>query len=38
MSVRMAHDIIDRFENDLKNEDPNIILTVHIDPETELSV
>jgi cation diffusion facilitator family transporter len=37
MSVRMAHDIIDRFENDLKNEAPHIILTVHIDPETELS-
>ena len=37
MSVRMAHDIIDRFENDLKKEAPHIILTVHIDPETELS-
>jgi cation diffusion facilitator family transporter len=38
MNVRMAHDIIDRFEKDLKMEAPNIILTVHIDPETELSV
>jgi len=37
MSVRMAHDIIDRFENGLKKEAPHIILTVHIDPETELS-
>ncbi len=37
MSVRMAHDIIDRFEKDLNKEAPHIILTVHIDPETELS-
>ncbi len=37
MSVRMAHDIIDRFEKDVNKEAPHIKLTVHIDPETELS-
>jgi len=36
MSVRMAHDIIDQIENDLKEQASNIQLTVHIDPETEL--
>jgi len=36
MSVRMAHDIIDQIEKDLKEQASNIQLTVHIDPETEL--
>ncbi len=36
MSVRMAHDIIDQIENDLKEQASNIQLTVHIDSETEL--
>ncbi|TFH06281.1 MAG: cation transporter [Candidatus Thorarchaeota archaeon] len=36
MSVRMAHDIIDQIEKDLKEEASHIQLTVHIDPETEL--
>ncbi|MBE0527549.1 MAG: cation-efflux pump, partial [Candidatus Thorarchaeota archaeon] len=34
--VRMAHDIIDQIEKDLKEEASHIQLTVHIDPETEL--
>ncbi len=38
MSVRAAHDIINRVEDDLKKEAAYIHLTVHIDPETELSV
>lgn len=37
MSVRTAHDIIDRVEEDLRKEAAHIRLTVHIDPETELS-
>ncbi len=36
MSVRMAHDIIDQIEKDLKEEASHIRLSVHIDPETEL--
>jgi cation diffusion facilitator family transporter len=36
MSVRMAHDIIDQIEEDLKRDADHIKLTVHIDPETEL--
>jgi cation diffusion facilitator family transporter len=36
MSVRLAHDIIDKIEKDLKIEASHIRLTVHIDPETEL--
>ncbi|MBN2228925.1 MAG: cation transporter [Candidatus Thorarchaeota archaeon] len=37
MSVRKAHDIIDLLEEDLRKESKFIELTVHIDPETELS-
>jgi cation diffusion facilitator family transporter len=36
LSVRMAHDIIDQIEKDLKEEASHIRLSVHIDPETEL--
>jgi len=36
MSVRMAHDIIDKIEETLNEEASHIRLTVHIDPETEL--
>lgn len=36
MSVREAHDFIDRIEEDLIKKDNNIQLTFHIDPETEL--
>lgn len=36
LSVRAAHDICDRIEEDLKRNSEHIRLTVHIDPETEL--
>jgi cation diffusion facilitator family transporter len=36
MSVRMAHDIINKIEENLNKEASHIRLTVHIDPETEL--
>jgi len=37
MSVREAHDIIDKIDNDLKDKGGNIDLTVHIDPESEMT-
>jgi len=36
MSVRKAHDIIDEIENELEKISPNIVLTIHIDPESEM--
>ncbi len=36
LSVRAAHDIVDRFEKELLERAPTISLTVHIDPLTEL--
>ena len=36
LSVRNAHDIVDRFEAELLRRAPSIALTVHIDPLTEL--
>ncbi len=36
LSVRAAHDIIDKVERELKEVAPHIVLTVHIDPESEL--
>ncbi|MFW9920614.1 MAG: cation diffusion facilitator family transporter [Candidatus Thorarchaeota archaeon] len=36
LSVRNAHDIIDALEVQLREVSPHIIMTVHIDPESEL--
>lgn len=36
LCVRLAHDIIDCIEEDLREKDVRIQLTVHIDPESEL--
>ncbi|MDF1541415.1 MAG: cation diffusion facilitator family transporter, partial [Candidatus Thorarchaeota archaeon] len=37
LNVRTAHDIIDLIERDLNELAPHIALTVHIDPESELT-
>jgi cation diffusion facilitator family transporter len=36
LSVREAHDVVDRFERELMEVAPQVSLTVHIDPLTEM--